>query len=157
MTDLEELSENIEEYLETIFRITLKKGVAKTGEIAEQLGLSPPSVTEMTKKLQEMGYVQYTPYQGVNLTEKGHVHAYHLLRRHRVVQEFLVQVLGMEKAEAHEWGCKLEHVVPVELERYLYSKLPNKDLKGLEPPRTPAEAGMVVNEVGAAEPASRRD
>jgi DtxR family transcriptional regulator, Mn-dependent transcriptional regulator len=146
MVRLEELSENIEEYLETIFRISLKNRVAKTGEIATQLGLSPPSVTEMTKKLHGIGYVEYTPYQGVELTEKGKVHAYHLLRKHRVVQEFLVQVLGMEKAEAHEWGCKLEHVVPVELERYLYSKLPNKDLKGLDPPRTPEEAGMSVNE-----------
>ena len=110
------------------------------------LDLSPPSVTEMTKKLQEMGYVEYTPYQGVTLTDKGHTHAYHLLRRHRVVQEFLVQVLGMDKAEAHEWGCKLEHVVPVELERYLYAKLPRKDLKGLDPPRTPEQAGMKVQE-----------
>ncbi len=141
-----ELSENVEEYLETIYRITLKEPVAKTGEIAAQLDLSPPSVTEMTKRLQEKGYVEYAPYKGVRLTTKGKDHAYRLLRRHRVVQAFLEQVLGMEKEEAHEWGCKMEHVVPVELESYLYSKLPEKDLKGLEPPRTMEEAGMHAEE-----------
>lgn len=146
MAELESLSENMEEYLETIYRLQLKVGQARTGEIAQQLGLSPPSVTEMAQKLQELGYVTYKPYHGVELTDKGRTHAYHLLRRHRVVQSFLVQVLGMDKAEAHEWGCKMEHVIPVELERYLYSKLPNRDLKGLDPPMTPEEAGMVLNE-----------
>lgn len=144
-----ELSENVEEYLETIYRITLKAPMAKTGEIAEHLELSPPSVTEMTKRLQAKGYVEYAPYKGVRLTEKGRDHAYQLLRRHRVVQAFLEQVLGMEKEEAHEWGCKMEHVIPVELETYLYSKLPEKDLKGLEPPRTLEEAGLNPNEASA--------
>lgn len=144
--DLEELSENTEEYLETIYRLLIKKGEAKTGEIASQLNLSPPSVTEMAQKLEAIGYVTYKPYHGVTLTERGERHAYLLLRRHRVVQEFLVQVLGMEKEEAHEWGCKMEHVVPEELERYLYAKLPDRDLKGLPPPATPKEAGMTVNE-----------
>jgi DtxR family transcriptional regulator, Mn-dependent transcriptional regulator len=141
-----ELSENVEEYLETIYRITQKSPLAKTGEIARHLELSPPSVTEMTKRLQEMGYVEYEPYRGVSLTQKGRDHAARLLRRHRVVQAFLEQVLGMEKEEAHEWGCKLEHVVPVELESYLYSKLPDKDLKGLEPPLTLEESGVRPNE-----------
>ena len=141
-----ELSENVEEYLETIYRITVEKPLAKTGEIATHLELSPPSVTEMTKRLQKKGYVEYVPYKGVRLTPKGRDHAYRLLRRHSVVQAFLEQVLGMEKEEAHEWGCKMEHVTPVELETYLYSKLPDKDLKGLEPPRTLEEAGMQPNE-----------
>ncbi len=136
-----ELSENVEEYLETIFRITVKQPMAKTGEIAEQLDLSPPSVTEMTKRLQERGYVEYVPYKGVRLSKKGRDHATRLLRRHRIVQAFLEQVLGMEKEEAHEWGCKMEHVVPQELESYLYGELPDKDLKGLEPPRAPGEGG----------------
>ncbi|MBW3583301.1 MAG: metal-dependent transcriptional regulator [Euryarchaeota archaeon] len=148
MAELEELSENMEEYLETIYRLTLKKGIAKTGEIAKHLKLSPPSVTEMNQRLEQMGYIVYKPYQGVTLTEKGERHAYHLLRRHRVVQEFLMQVLGMEKVDAHEWACKMEHVVPLELERYLYSKLPTRDLKGLAPPKTLEEAGMVANERG---------
>lgn len=172
MSAAEQLSENVEEYLETIFRLTHRASdaaaasqrgrrtpargpVAKTGEIAAELGLSPPSVTEMTKRLKERGYVEYEPYRGVRLTAKGREHAYALLRRHRVVQAFLEQVLGMAKEEAHEWGCKMEHVVPAELERYLYSKLPDKDLKGMRPPRTPEETGVEVREAPA-EPHPRR-
>lgn len=133
-------TENIEEYLETIYRLQLEGSPAKTGELAKHLLVSPPSVSEMLKKLEKMGYIEYAPYQGATLTPAGRRIAHRTLRKHRVIQEVLTQIVGMEKDEAHEWACRMEHVVPDELERWLYDQIPEKDLKGLEPPPTEAKA-----------------
>lgn len=91
--------------------------MAKTSKIAEELGVSPPSVTEMLQKLAERGYVDYQLYYGSSLTKKGLDVAQKVKRRHRLMEQFLVGFLKMEKDDAHEEACKLEHTVSDDVER----------------------------------------
>ncbi|MGB4662691.1 MAG: metal-dependent transcriptional regulator [Methanosarcina flavescens] len=104
--------DRFEEYLETILYLIRKnKGPAKTKQISEELNVSPPSVTEMIKKLYSSGLVEYTPYQGVELTEKGTDQAIKIKRKHQVLETFLVDVLDFDRKEAHKEACELEHAV----------------------------------------------
>ncbi|NIA03277.1 MAG: winged helix-turn-helix transcriptional regulator [Nitrospirae bacterium] len=105
-------NERIEEYLETILFLTKKnKGPAKTNQIAEELNLSAPSVTEMVKKLSESGYIKYKPYYGVTLTSSGRIEALRIKRRHQLLETFLVDALGVEAAIAHKEACEMEHSI----------------------------------------------
>lgn len=104
--------DRFEEYLETILYLIRKnQGPAKTKQISEELNISPPSVTEMIKKLHSSGLVEYIPYQGVELTEKGTNQAIRIKRRHQVLETFLVEVLDFNRKEAHKEACELEHAV----------------------------------------------
>jgi DtxR family transcriptional regulator, Mn-dependent transcriptional regulator len=105
-------TDRLEEYLETIFYlITKNKSPAKTKQISDELNVSPPSVTEMIQKLNSSGLVEYTPYQGVELTEKGTDEAIRIKRKHQVLETFLVDVLNFDRKEAHKEACELEHAV----------------------------------------------
>ena len=105
-------NERIEEYLETILYLTNKnKGPAKTNQIAEELKLSPPSVTEMIRKLSGSGYIKYTPYHGVTLTPKGCTEALRIKRRHQLLETFLVDVLDLDPKFAHTEACEMEHSI----------------------------------------------
>src|SRR5690606_1626804 len=113
-----------EEYLETILYLIRKnKGPAKTKQISEELNVSPPSVTEMIKKLYSSGLVEYTPYQGVELTEKGTDKAIKIKRKHQVLETFLVDVLDFDRKEAHKEACELEHAVSDAVLERLYEFL----------------------------------
>jgi len=90
--------DRFEEYLETILYLIRKnQAPAKTKQISEELNVSPPSVTEMIKKLHSSGLVEYTPYQGVELTEKGTDQAIKIKRKHQVLETFLVDVLHFDR------------------------------------------------------------
>lgn len=105
-------TDRFEEYLETILYLIRKnQGPAKTKQISEELNVSPPSVTEMVKKLNSSGLVEYKPYQGVELTEKGTEQAIKIKRKHQVLETFLVDVLDFDRKEAHKEACELEHAV----------------------------------------------
>jgi DtxR family transcriptional regulator, Mn-dependent transcriptional regulator len=105
-------NERIEEYLETILFLTRKNnGPAKTNQIAVELNLSAPSVTEMVRKLYEAGYIEYTPYYGVTLTSSGCTEALRIKRRHQLLETFLVDVLGAEADIAHKEACEMEHSI----------------------------------------------
>ena len=82
-----------------------------TGRIATALGVAPGTVTAMVKALADGGLVLYEPYSGVRLTRAGRQLATHVLRRHRLVELFLVQVLGMDWSEVHGEAESLEHAV----------------------------------------------
>jgi DtxR family Mn-dependent transcriptional regulator len=82
-----------------------------TGQIAARLSLSPGTVTAMLKTLAESGLVAYEPYSGVRLTSSGRQLAMHVLRRHRLLELFLVEVLGLDWSEVHEEAEHLEHAV----------------------------------------------
>jgi DtxR family Mn-dependent transcriptional regulator len=116
--------DRFEEYLETILYLIRKnRGPAKTKQISEELNVSPPSVTEMIKKLNSSGLVEYTPYQGVELTEKGTDQAIKIKRKHQVLETFLVDVLDFDRKEAHKEACELEHAVSDSLLERLYEFL----------------------------------
>jgi DtxR family Mn-dependent transcriptional regulator len=82
-----------------------------TGQIAASLGVAPGTVTAMLKTLANSSLVSYEPYSGVSLTEPGSQLAVHVLRRHRLVELFLVRVMGLDWAEVHDEAELLEHAV----------------------------------------------
>jgi DtxR family Mn-dependent transcriptional regulator len=100
-----------EEYIETILYLTRDGRPAKTKEIAGAMGIKPPSVSEMLMKLKDEGYVDYQPYAGASLTEKGRAEAVQIERKHQLLETFLVDALGVELSKAHEEACEMEHAV----------------------------------------------
>ncbi|MFQ5524833.1 MAG: metal-dependent transcriptional regulator [Thermoanaerobaculia bacterium] len=81
------------------------------GRIASALELTPGTVTTMVKTLADSGLVDYEPYSGVLLTDSGRQLALHVLRRHRLIELFLVQVMGMDWSEVHTEAERLEHAI----------------------------------------------
>lgn len=123
-------SENIENYLEHILRISKKSGGhAKTGEVAKNLNIAPSSVTEMLAKLEKMGFVRHTAYKGVELTEQGYFRALDVLKRHTIAERFLEEIVGMEHEGAKDWGCRMEHVLPPQLEQWIIRELEKREKK----------------------------
>jgi DtxR family transcriptional regulator, Mn-dependent transcriptional regulator len=82
-----------------------------TGRIAARLSLSPGTVTAMLKALADGGLLDYEPYSGVRLTQAGRQLATHVLRRHRLLEAFLVEVIGLDWSEVHAEAEQLEHAV----------------------------------------------
>ena len=113
-------SENVEMYLKAIWLLAKDGGAkAKTGSISKELDVSPSSVTEMLDKLQREGFVRHTKYQGANLTKKGDAYARRILRKHCVIERFLVTTLKYPEGKFHDEACEMEHVLSDETERRL--------------------------------------
>ena len=125
--EAEHYSENVENYLEHILRISKRSGAAKTGEIAKALGVAPASVTEMLAKLEKLGFVTHEAYKGVQLTEAGYFRALNILKRHNLAERFLQEIVGMDAERAKDWGCRMEHVMPQELEDWFYRELQKRE------------------------------
>lgn len=110
-------SQIAEEYLEAVYDLSVDGAPAKTNEIAERMHIAPASATEMVQRLSADGLLSYEKYKGALLTEKGMRLARRIKRKHRLIERFLVDVLGAKKNEFHEEACKLEHVISDESER----------------------------------------
>jgi DtxR family Mn-dependent transcriptional regulator len=105
------LSESLQDYLEAVYLLVQRHGVARMKEIAAHVGVGKSSVTCGVQALAERGLVNYEPYQYVTLTEPGEIMGKALLRKHRVLKRFLMEVLGVPDAEAEAVGCKMEHAI----------------------------------------------
>ncbi|MEM7480714.1 MAG: metal-dependent transcriptional regulator [Acidobacteriota bacterium] len=103
----------VEDYLKCIFLEQQKLPAERvtTGRIASALRVAPGTATAMVKTLDQSGLVSYEPYSGVRLTDSGRQLAAHVLRRHRLVELFLVRILGLDWSEVHAEAEDLEHVV----------------------------------------------
>jgi DtxR family transcriptional regulator, Mn-dependent transcriptional regulator len=102
----------VENYIKTIFQVcSADDGQAATGQLAAALGVSPGTVTSMLKTLSESNLVTYTPYEGVRLTEAGNALALRVVRRHRLIEVFLVKTLDLNWDEVHEEAEHMEHAV----------------------------------------------
>ncbi len=103
----------VENYVKTIYQICAdQQGAASaTGQIAEALGVAPGTVTAMLKTLGEGGLATYTPYGGANLTDSGNALALRILRRHRLIELFLVKTLDFSWDQVHEEAENMEHAV----------------------------------------------
>ena len=103
----------VENYLKTIYQLCGRNdaATASTGALAEALKVSPGTVTSMLKTLSESGLATYTPYEGARLTPPGVKLALRVLRRHRLVELFLVTTLNMTWDEVHDEAEHLEHAV----------------------------------------------
>jgi len=105
------LSESLQDYLEAVTLLVQRRGVARMKEIAGLVGVGKSSVTAGVQALAERGLVHYEPYQYVTMTDEGERLGRMLLRRHRVLKQFLMEVLGVPEKQAETVGCKMEHVI----------------------------------------------
>jgi DtxR family Mn-dependent transcriptional regulator len=103
----------VEDYLKQIYQAqqTSSGALIPTGQVAAALGVAPGTATAMVKTLADSGLVEYEPYSGVKLTAAGEKLATHVLRRHRLLELFLVEVMGMDWSEVHGEAELLEHAV----------------------------------------------
>jgi len=103
----------IENYVKTIYQICLECDgrPAATGHLAAALSVSPGTVTSMLKTLDDSGLAEYRPYEGVRLTASGKTLALRVLRRHRLIELFLVQTLGLSWDEVHDEAENMEHAI----------------------------------------------
>lgn len=118
-------SDSIEEYLEAIHAFNERGETAKNTELARRLKVSPPSVTQMMKRLAEDGLVEYEPYKGATLTGKGMALAQKVVRKHRLLERFLHDFLGLRRDRVHEEACRLEHSLSDETAAALCKALSN--------------------------------
>ena len=135
-----------DEYLETLYefheRFPGKR--VRNGDLAKYLDVSPASATEMVQRLAKNGFVDYVPYKGVNLTEKGLDHGMMMKRRHRLA-EVLLTLLPFE-GDIHETACRLEHAFDDDLEVCISLLLgnPTLDPSGRDiPPANSRIAGKI--------------
>jgi DtxR family Mn-dependent transcriptional regulator len=116
------VSENVEEYLEAIYRLLERGERLTTINIAKELGISPSSVSEMLRKLDKRGYLHYQPYKAVTLGRRGRRLGRSVLRKHRLLERFLSR-MGVSKHRVHHEACRLEHAVSGELEKAIDKEL----------------------------------
>src|SRR5271157_4889931 len=123
-------SESVDDYLKAIFELTGPAGEpAASNAIAQRLGVSAPSVTGMLQKLStgRRPLVAYRKHRGARLTREGRLRALRIIRRHRLVELFLCQVLGYSWDEVHEEAERLEHFISEKLEERMAQKLGNPE------------------------------
>lgn len=103
----------VENYLKATLQTTLRTGAdwVTTGQLATALSVSPGTVTSMMKTLAEGGHAEYRPYEGVRLTAEGRAVAMRMLRRHRLIELFLVKTLALSWDRVHEEAENMEHAV----------------------------------------------
>src|SRR5919197_2480460 len=107
----ESLTRSVEDYLKAIYRLSPSGRPASTSEIAHLLELSAPSVSGMVKRLSELGLLEHVPYKGVQLTAEGRRAALRMVRRHRLIESYLVDFLGYSWDTVHAEAERLEHAV----------------------------------------------
>src|SRR5712691_11307138 len=121
----EPLSATVEEYLEMIYNMNMEDEVVIGARLAEKFLVAPPTVTEMLKRLVRDGYVEMDNKRQVTLTEAGNQAAEAVLRRHRLTERFLVDMLGMQWHQVHEEACRLEHFISGAVEARVIASLNN--------------------------------
>ena len=117
----------VEEYLEAIYKMSLEDGPVIAARLAERMKVSPPTVADMLRRLTEHGYIKSNRKHGVSLTRKGQEAAEKLVRRHRLAERMLTDVLGLSWDEVHDEACLLEHAISDQVEEKLAEKLGNPE------------------------------
>ncbi len=117
------ISKSEREALKALYRLTKDGGSAHTGDLAESLGVSPATSTATIKRMADRGFVDHKPYKGVELTRKGRRIAVRAIRRHRIVERFLSDMLGYAWNEADRLATSFEHELPQEVEDRLFVAL----------------------------------
>src|SRR6476661_7222805 len=117
------LTKSERETLKAMYRLTRSGDGAHTGSLAEALGVSPGTVTATIKRLADRGIVDHRPYRGVELTTEGRQMAVSAIRRHRIVERFLADMLGYAWNEADRLAGSFEHDLPQEVEDRIFLAL----------------------------------
>ncbi|MDQ6933256.1 MAG: metal-dependent transcriptional regulator [Candidatus Eremiobacteraeota bacterium] len=118
-------AESIEEYLEAVYRLEREGPGVTTSGLASELGVAPASVSGMLKKLANDGYLEYRARGEAKLTRKGLEVAVRVMRRHRLAERLLTDILGMPWDEVHYDACMLEHAISQRVEERLMQALGN--------------------------------
>jgi len=105
-----------EDYLKTIYKLQDANDVVTTNAVAERMDVSAASVTNMMKKLAEMGLVEYVRYQGITLTDAGCKIALEIIRHHRLLEVYLAEAMGFSWDQVDAEAERLEHVISEEFE-----------------------------------------
>jgi DtxR family Mn-dependent transcriptional regulator len=111
-----DLTDAMQDYVKEIYKLRLEGTRATTSAIAERMGVRPPSVTAMVKRLSTLGLAKHVPYRGVELTPAGERVALEVIRHHRLLELYLTQALGLSLDEVHTEADRLEHALSEELE-----------------------------------------
>jgi DtxR family transcriptional regulator, Mn-dependent transcriptional regulator len=132
MTEI--LTQSIQDYLKQIYELNENGDAASTTQIAERLNVAPASVTGMLQKLASarLPLVQYKKHKGATLTKAGERAALEVIRHHRLLETYLVSMLGYSWDEVHDEACRLEHVISEDFESRIASVLgnPSRDPHG---------------------------
>ena len=113
----------MQDYVKEIYKLRLEGKRATTSAIAERMGVRPPSVTAMVKRLSALGLAEHAPYRGVELTPAGERVALEVIRHHRLLERYLVERLGVPLDEVHDEADRLEHALSEELEQTIDAHL----------------------------------
>jgi DtxR family transcriptional regulator, Mn-dependent transcriptional regulator len=111
MVDFADLTESSQGYLEVILDLETAQKVARAKDIADRLGVQRGSVTGALKSLEEKGLIHYQPYSFITLTEAGRKIAEEVAYRHRVLKDFLLNVLQIDEPTAEATACRMEHAI----------------------------------------------
>lgn len=130
MTDYDDLrkSTSVQNFLKTVYSLQQTMERVSTNALAEALNISAPSVTDMAQRLEEAQFVDYQKYRGVVLTPAGEHEALKILRRHRLIELYLVEELGYDLGEVHDEAEDLEHAVSDRFIEALAHKLDHPDI-----------------------------
>ncbi len=121
--DTYNMTSSLEDYLEAVFVLSQQKGSVRLTDIAEHLGVSKPSVNRAVNTLTQNGFLEHVTYGDIIITPAGESYAANVLRRHRLIKQFLVDRLGVDEENAENDACQMEHVMsPVTIDK-LYEYL----------------------------------
>ncbi len=126
------LSEAVQDYLKTIYKLQEQGGAVSTSALAQAMGVAAASATGMVKKLAGLKLARHSPYQGVILTKAGEKMALEVIRHHRLLELYLAEALGYSWDKVHEEAERLEHVISEEFEEKIFEALgrPTRDPHG---------------------------
>ena len=117
------MTSSLEDYLEAVFILSKQKGNVRLTDIAEFLGVSKPSVNRAIKTLTQNGFLEHITYGDIVITPEGESYAANVLRRHKLIKQFLISELGVDEKIAERDACQMEHVMsPVTIDK-LYEYL----------------------------------
>ena len=117
-----------QDYLKALYQLHGDHQPVPTRDLAQRLGISSPSVSEMVSRLSAQGLVEHDRYRGQQLTREGRKVALELVRHHRLLEMFLVQVLGYSLDEVHDEAERLEHVISERMEQRIFELLGRPEL-----------------------------
>lgn len=139
----EVLSRSVEDFLKAVYSLQQADERVSTNALAEALNVKAPSITDMARRTVEAGWIDYERYKGVQLTEAGRAIALRIIRRHRLIELYLVEELNYALHEVHEEAEKLEHAVSERFIEAIAAKLGHPELDPHGDP-IPDSEGMMV-------------
>lgn len=105
------MTSSLEDYLEAVFVLSEQKDSVRVTDIAEYLGVSKPSVNRAVNTLTQNGFLEHITYGDIAITPEGESYAANVLRRHKLIKQFLINKLGVDEENAENDACKMEHVM----------------------------------------------